>query len=84
MGTLLSRKIRVSKLELACEYFNAEPISNAAKIAALRKWIQEDSNCLQALQETRNYNPNAHYWTREQVEIIFTHLGYPSAIKTEV
>lgn len=77
MKTITSKK-RISKLELAKAYLPDENISNESKMSIVRKWITDDEICIQKLEKTKGYNKNSHFWSDEQIDIIFNCLGAAS------
>ena len=69
--------MRLAKSQLAEMYLSEENISQKSKLNLLKQWINEDTSCIADLEKTKNYNKKAHYYTREQVCIIYKHIGFP-------
>jgi len=70
--------MRVSKNQLAEMYFPEDNITVRRKLQLLKEWIDNDSDCVKALKSTKNYNSKSHFFTREQLNIIYENVGYPS------
>lgn len=69
--------IRVSKSQLAEMYFPETTITVRRKLQLLKQWIDEDSECVKSLQSTKNFNSKSHFFTRDQLHIIYQNIGYP-------